>query len=71
MLKFSLPSAEEVTLTILTIDGKVITNQIFKAKKGENQIELSKKDMKEHKGMLLFKLEAGKNSATRKMFLID
>jgi len=71
MLKFSLPSEEAVTLTVYTLEGKVVMSQSYTGKKGENQLELSKKDMKEHKGLLLFKLEAGKNTATRKMFLID
>lgn len=68
-IAFYLPSAQNVSLTIYQAEGKVIWNQTNSFQKGINEIRLSSEDLSSE-GILMYRLDTGATSLTRKMILV-
>jgi hypothetical protein len=68
-IRFYLPTAEDGTLTITDIDGKVIHEVKDNFKEGLNQINLNRESMGSY-GVLYYQLSTQNYSATRRMVFI-
>jgi hypothetical protein len=65
---FNLPEASETTLTIYTIDGRVVKQITQQFEAGRNEIRLESTDLNAT-GVLYYQLDTEKYSATKKMVL--
>lgn len=70
-IRFFLPEASDVCLSISDVTGKEVYRKKMKGTKGMNAISVSKKELTKVKGLLLYKLEAGGFSDSKKMISID
>jgi len=68
-IAFYLPSAQNVSLTVYQAEGKVIWNQSDSFQKGINEIRLSSEDLSSE-GILMYRLDTGATSLTKKMILV-
>lgn len=66
---FVLPESQTATLKVYSMTGKLIFESIGDFSKGYNEFKIDKKDISTT-GLMYYKLEAGQNSALRKMILI-
>ncbi|MBK8562412.1 MAG: T9SS type A sorting domain-containing protein [Saprospiraceae bacterium] len=67
---FYLPEATSATLTISDVQGKVVRVIEGDYSKGHNTVNLKRDDFGAA-GVLYYRLDAGSDSATRKMILVD
>ncbi|TXF85657.1 T9SS type A sorting domain-containing protein [Neolewinella aurantiaca] len=65
-IRFDLPAAGDVQLTIRDINGRVLTERSISASAGQNQVQLDRKDLGVS-GVLTYTLSAEGFTATRKM----
>jgi len=68
-ISFSLPTESNITLTIFDINGKSVYQRKGKYEKGRHSIEVDNSFI-EVGGLLYYKLDTDKDSATRKMIVI-
>jgi len=68
-IKFYMPKDDVVHFSLAGIDGKTVYQKKINGKRGENIIELDRKDIKE-KGVLYYSLESGPFKSTMKMILL-
>ncbi len=66
---FTLPSSDDVKLTIFDINGKLVYTTGGKYQKGYNTISLDINNLVSN-GVMYYQLETGSHSATRKMIVI-
>ena len=66
---FVLPEGQTATLKVYNMTGRLLFETQREFSKGYNEFKISKKDISTS-GLLYYKLEAGQNSALRKMILI-
>jgi subtilisin-like proprotein convertase family protein len=69
-ITFVLPEAAPATITISNVAGKVVKVISGDYQKGENSILLTKDDLNAT-GILLYKVESGKYTDTKKMIIIE
>ncbi|MDQ3141877.1 MAG: T9SS type A sorting domain-containing protein [Bacteroidota bacterium] len=68
IINYSLPSQEDVKLSVYELSGKVLFQNELKGRKGMNSVEISIEPS--YTGILYYQLEAKEFSATRKMVVI-
>ncbi|MBU6341280.1 MAG: T9SS type A sorting domain-containing protein, partial [Bacteroidetes bacterium] len=68
-ISFNLPSASEATLTITTIDGRIVKVINGNYAKGLNTVTINRSDLSS--GVLFYQLSAGSNNATKKMVVVE
>lgn len=70
VISFNLPERSEVSLSIMDVTGRIImsTNGVYD--RGLNNIEISSNDLRSN-GILYYRLDAGKHTATKKMIIIE
>ena len=68
---FNLPQASTATLTIMDVSGKVL--KVVKAPyaKGYNEVVLKRSELGVSNGVLSYRIETGKYTATRKMVIME
>lgn len=69
-IKFDLPAAQEGTLTVFDVTGKVVSSMTRTFDKGYNQITLTRDNLGAA-GVLYYTLQVGQYRASRTMILID
>ena len=69
-ISFMLPEANEATLTIMDVTGKLIMRITDLYEKGYNEVSL-RSDEIQTSGIIYYQLESGKYQATKKMIVID
>jgi hypothetical protein len=69
-ISFKLAEESAVKLTIFDAAGRIIKTYNNAYNKGYQQITISKEDLNDMTGVLFYRLEAGKNSAVRKMIVL-
>ncbi len=70
LIGFNLPQAGTATLTVMDVQGKVLTVLSQEGVKGYNQVTLNAKTLGAT-GVLYYQLESADNIATKKMIIID
>ncbi len=70
-ISFRLPREMKASLTITDITGKLVYSDNGTFKKGIHTIKISQTDLATTSGILYYTLDAGKNSATKKMVVIE
>lgn len=70
VIGFNLPQAGAATLTVMDIQGKVLTTIERDGVKGYNQVTINAKTLGAT-GVLYYQLESSDNIATKKMIIID
>ena len=71
VVKYELPEAGQVTIRIFDIAGKNVFNQTSTGQKGFNTLTFSKEQLNGATGVLIYKIEAGKYSAQKRMIVIE
>lgn len=69
-IRFQLPQANEATLRILDVSGKILRVITSNFAKGYNEIRIGKKEL-QGTGVLYYQLQTPTHTATRRMILID
>nr|MBX2815936.1 T9SS type A sorting domain-containing protein [Saprospiraceae bacterium] len=69
MIAFRLDEATQATVTVYDVTGKTIKSMEIDGIKGLNSIQFDRPDLVE--GVLYYKLQTDKNSAVKKMILLD
>ena len=69
-IRLDLPTADEVTFSVLNLAGQIISTESKFYEAGENFIILNSEDFEEN-GVYYYKVEAGNYSTTRKMIKVD
>lgn len=69
-INFNLPQAEEITLKIFDVSGRILKLIKVDAAKGFNSIPIDRKDITST-GVLYYQLETSTITATKKMILVD
>jgi len=70
VIGFNLPQAGVATLTVMDVQGKVLTTIDTDGIKGYNQVTINAKSLSAT-GVLYYQLESADNIATKKMIIID
>lgn len=70
-IKYDLPSAGPVKMSIIDITGKTVWTQSTIGKLGSNVLTLSSSQLKGATGLLIYKIESGDFTAQKKMIVID
>jgi hypothetical protein len=70
-IKYSLPEAGDVKLTILDVTGRIIQSFDHKGEAGQNEVILTRQQLNGATGMMIYKIESGKFSEQRKMLVIE
>jgi hypothetical protein len=71
MIKFDLPEAGDVKLTILDVTGRIIQTYDSKGEAGQNEVMITREQLGGASGVMIYKVESGKYSAQRKMLVIE
>jgi hypothetical protein len=56
---------------ITDINGKVLLNRTYQAAKGVNTIEVSKADLPNATGVVIYKIESDTQAIQRKMIIVE
>jgi hypothetical protein len=70
-IKFELPESNNVMLRIIDVTGKEVLKKDIKAVKGENIVQLSRSEINNLTGIFHYLIEVGKQTITKKMFVIE
>jgi len=70
-IKYELPKAGPVTISIYDITGRDVLRYVSNGKVGQNAITLTKEQLKEATGVMIYKIESGDYTAQKKMIVID
>lgn len=69
-ISFTLPEAGEVTLKVYDVNGKIVYTKSSSFGKGINAFTLHKSDLPSS-GVMIYQIESGANTATRKMIGLE
>ena len=69
-IRYYLPEAGEVKLTLMDVSGKVLMTKKLEGKKGENREKVYRNEIN-GSGIIIYQIEEGKHKAWKKMILID
>ena len=69
-IEFNLPESDDATLSIYDVTGRVIWSTTKAFNKGVNAIQIEKDELNTT-GILYYRLDAGDNSATKKMIILE
>jgi len=69
-ISFTLPEANEATITIMDVTGKLIMRIVDIYEKGYNEVSI-RSDEIQSSGVVYYQLESGKHIATKKMIIIE
>ncbi|MCC7246398.1 MAG: T9SS type A sorting domain-containing protein [Saprospiraceae bacterium] len=67
-IAFNLPEAGEATLTIATVDGRVVKTVSGNFVKGMNKVEVNSNELES--GVLFYQVQSGNYNATKKMVVV-
>jgi hypothetical protein len=70
MISFYLPEADQGTLTVHDVQGRILKVMRAEFAAGENQVELKRSELPTT-GVLYYTLETGRHAATKKMIILE
>jgi hypothetical protein len=71
VINYTLPKAGAVKLTILDVTGRIIRTYDANGVAGENAFKITREQINEASGILMYKIESGTYTAQRKMIVIE
>jgi hypothetical protein len=70
IIQFNLPMEGNASLTLSSVDGRILHRRTIQGKKGLNAVVITDKDINEVKGIVNYNLEFNNQSLTKKMIVI-
>jgi hypothetical protein len=71
MIRYTLPSASEVTLKVIDMAGKVLFTRKLNGEKGENATQITKNELTNYSGLLQYILEVDTQVLQKRMIVIE
>jgi hypothetical protein len=71
MIRYNLPVAGDVKVTMFDLTGKIITELKAKGEKGNNEMTVTRDHLRGYSGLILYQVESGVHVLQKRMFLIE